>query len=304
MDEKERNYCCLLLLLSRVGLEKLRQLFINEWNSAGGFVPWTDCPQNGTDLLTKFTPLPYERAKVQSGDTTTWDLSLFVKALLYSAPPFVPRSKTALFAGLKCLIDTRNTLCHTGNGKIESAEFDILYADSCKALSLVGALPSDFKKVERDVKQQWSEVLSLVKQCASQDTDILQGLGIINSKLDDLQRGVDKVQLGQEEILKQIQNLSKPSTCTSKDAEEDINNHKEAITKQTDLLPKGPDQSRLKTDDIFTNLTVYQGKQKSRKEKAQGRYINLETLFGTVYANNVIKKMEILNNRDKHNTSN
>ncbi|KXJ06153.1 hypothetical protein AC249_AIPGENE28061 [Exaiptasia diaphana] len=128
----------------------MRGFFIKEWNSAGGFVPWTDCPQNGTDLLAKFTPQPYERKKIKSGDSTTWDLSIFIKALLYSKPPFVPKSNKALFNGLKCLIDTRNTLCHTGSGRIESTEFTKLYADACNALMLVGALQSDFKKVERE----------------------------------------------------------------------------------------------------------------------------------------------------------
>ncbi|XP_020916937.1 uncharacterized protein LOC110254303 [Exaiptasia diaphana] len=251
LEETERNYCCLVLLLSRVGLEKLRQLFINEWNSAGGFVPWTDCPQNGTDLLTKFTPLPYEKAKVQSGDTTTWDLSLFVKALLYSAPPFVPKSKTALFAGLKCLKKTRNQLCHTGSGKIESAEFAILYADVCNALFLVGASANDFKQVEKDVHQPLREVLSLVKQCSLKDADILNGIGAINDRLE-------------------LLSLQRPdsSDLSSEDVKLYSIKLKEAIAMQTDLLPRRRHRSRLKTDDIFTNLTVYQGKQNSQ-EKAQ-----------------------------------
>ena len=137
-----------MLLLNRVGLQKLRNFFINQWDLAGGFVPWTDCNQNGADLLTKYTPLAYEKDKVKSGDTKRWDLSLFVKALVHSKPPFVPTSNKTLVAGLKCLKETRNELCHTGNGRIESTEFDDLYKDACSALKLLGASRSDFKKVE------------------------------------------------------------------------------------------------------------------------------------------------------------
>lgn len=139
-------------MLSRVGLENLRKLFIIEWDTIGGFDPWTDCPQNGTDLLTKFTPLPYETAKVQSGDSKTWDLSLIVKVLLNSRPPFVYIPNKALVDGLIFLKETRNKLCHTTSGKIKTAEFSRLYNEACMALMLVGASPNDFRKVEEGTK--------------------------------------------------------------------------------------------------------------------------------------------------------
>lgn len=141
-----------MLLLSRVGIQKLRDFFIKEWNAAGRFVQWTDCPQNGIDLLTMFKPLTYEVKKVQSGVTSSWDLSLFVKALLSSKPPFVPKAKKALSDGLKCLKDTRNILCHTANGKIGSTEFAKLYADACNALMLLGATPNDFQEVKKGME--------------------------------------------------------------------------------------------------------------------------------------------------------
>ncbi|KXJ06611.1 hypothetical protein AC249_AIPGENE16557 [Exaiptasia diaphana] len=149
MDEKERNYCCLVLLLNRVGLVKLRHFFIYQWDSCSGCLPWTDSLQNGAALLIKYTPLYYERDKVKSGDTTTWDLSLFVKTLLYSTPPLVPSYETALVDGLKYLKDTRDLLCHTQNGKIESStRFQDLFKDACNALKLLGASKNDFTRVE------------------------------------------------------------------------------------------------------------------------------------------------------------
>ena len=144
-----RNYCCLVLLLNRVGLVKLRKLFIDEWNSLGGFVPWTDIHQNGVDLLTKYIPKPaYERPKVQSGDTTKWDISLFVKVLLNSRPPFVHIVNKALVDGLLFLKETRNNLCHSGSGKVTPAEFTPLYKDVCSALLVLGASALELKKVE------------------------------------------------------------------------------------------------------------------------------------------------------------
>ena len=61
------------------------------------------------DLLGIFKPLQYEKAKVQSGDTATWDLSLLTKALqalLSSKPPFV--TDPLRVAALTCLRDMRN----------------------------------------------------------------------------------------------------------------------------------------------------------------------------------------------------
>ncbi|XP_020907772.1 nucleotide-binding oligomerization domain-containing protein 2-like [Exaiptasia diaphana] len=271
MDEEERNYCSLILLLSRVGLPKLRDFFINEWNSAGGFVPWTDCLQNGTDLLTKFTPLNYEKPKVQSGDTTTWDLSLFVKALLNSRPPFVPTTKKGLVAGLKCLKKTRNKLCHSPNGKIENSEFHNLKSSVCNSLMLIGASSKDFKKVKKDVQLPWNELISLVKQCASQDKDILQGIETIINRLERLQKGVDELQQGQkqsqqtqEEILQEIKNLQKPSTSAPSTLScEDVKLYSERLkssTKtQTEFQPKllvSHSVPSTRTDDIFTNLMI------------------------------------------------
>lgn len=135
------------MLLTRVGLPKLRTFFVQQWNSLGRFATWTDCSQNGIDLLTKFTPLRYEKDKVKSGDSRLWDISLFVRILLKSKPPFVPISETALVDGLTILRETRNSLCHTVDGKVESSEFQRLYTDVCNALMLLGALPKDIEVV-------------------------------------------------------------------------------------------------------------------------------------------------------------
>ncbi|KXJ06324.1 Exosome component 10 [Exaiptasia diaphana] len=544
MDEEERNYCCLVLLLSRVGLVKLRQFFINEWDALGGFHPWTDCNQNGTDLLTKYTPLSYEKAKVKSGDTTTWDLSLFVKALLKSKPPFVPKSKTTLVAGLECLKETRNTLCHTGSGKIELTEFTKLYTDACNALLLIGASSVEFNQVKNEshkratrepqgvlaccnpvptlVKQYVSEVHMIIQNAkdslpstnydkgeltaaiteqlqptpsmplaasrqinevsmdpssrhhiagqekctasvkpfegytpkgpqvkaakpvislfdypevlkSTEDTaglstnenrpeqpqakideinknwkqksndaakpstskdkssasesededdqehttplrhqnqqqlqqnqekilhgldelkqdqqqgqeDIKQGQSGLQKGLEELkqeqqqgqedikqgqsglQQGLEELKQeqqqgkevmkqvqsglekgleelkqgqhqGQEEILKGIHNLQKPSTSkaselSSEDVEEYSIKLKEAITKQTDLLPKGPDQSRLKTDDIFTNLTIYHGRKECLQQTAEEdeRKTATDDIFARLAINHRTKK--------------
>jgi hypothetical protein len=130
-----------------VGNPCLRIYFKNQWNAVGGYAPWTDCAQNGADLLRKFKPLPYEKDKVQSGDTSTWDLSLIVKALLQSRPPFV--SAANLVAALKTLKDMRNNLCHSPVPKIETTDFSKLWSDACNALSLFGAKTEDFKKAKK-----------------------------------------------------------------------------------------------------------------------------------------------------------
>ncbi|KAK3735092.1 hypothetical protein QZH41_011262, partial [Actinostola sp. cb2023] len=116
----------------------------------------------------------YEKDKVKCGDTSKWDLSLFVKALLVSTPPLV--SKKSLVSALKCLKETRNKLSHTPSGKIETSEYKKLWCAACNALVSVGATSKDFKKVKHDVTQPWSELVSLTKQCASHDKDILLGL--------------------------------------------------------------------------------------------------------------------------------
>ncbi|XP_020905170.1 uncharacterized protein LOC110243416, partial [Exaiptasia diaphana] len=145
---------------------------------SGVFVPWTDSHQNGTDLLTKYTPHPpYERPKVQSGDTTKWDISLFVKVLLNSRPPFVDMSNRALVEGLKCLRETRNSLCHTESNRITPAEFTPLYKDLFDALLVIGASTMEFKNVEDDAQNlEWNELLYQVKQTSAQDKDMLQGI--------------------------------------------------------------------------------------------------------------------------------
>ena len=56
-------------------------------------------------------------------------------------------------------------------------------------------------------------------------------------------------------------------------------NLKKAITDNTDFLPKGISQSKLKTDDIFTNLTIYQGerpeshRQANSPQQSQERHV-------------------------------
>jgi len=134
-----------VLLLLRVGVVNLRQYFKNQWN-VSGCVPWTDCKKNGTDLLSKFKPLKYERGKVKCGDTSKWDLSLIAKALLHSTPPLV--SDAWFITALECLINTRNKLCHAPSAKIVTSEFNKLWSDACNALLLFGASSGDFKKVE------------------------------------------------------------------------------------------------------------------------------------------------------------
>ncbi|KXJ07108.1 Protein NLRC5 [Exaiptasia diaphana] len=198
-----QNYCCLVLLLNRVGLVKLRKLFIDEWNSLGGFVPWTDSHQNGVDLLTKYIPRPaYEIPKVQSGDTTKWDISLFVKVLLNSRPPFVDMTNRALVDGLRYLKETRNKLCHSGSGRITPAEFTPLYNDVSNVLLLVGASPQEIQKVEDDVlKLEWNELLLLVKECSDQDKDILQGIDIIKKRVNEIWQSQQQSQKAQKKLL-------------------------------------------------------------------------------------------------------
>ncbi|XP_028516834.1 NLR family CARD domain-containing protein 3 isoform X3 [Exaiptasia diaphana] len=242
MDEEERNYCFLILLLSRVGLPKLRDLFIKKWDSAGGFVSWKDCRQNGTDLLTKFTPLNYEKPKVQSGDTTTWDLSLFVKALLNSRPPFVPSSKKGLVAGLKCLKETRNKLCHSPNGKIENSEFCNLKSDVCNALTQVGATSKDFKKLKKDVDHQpLNELLSLVKHCASQDEEILKQIDAIKQGQEEIKQGQSDLQQGQQEI-KQGQSGLQHGQQELKQGQSDLQQGQQEIKQGQSGLQQGQEE--------------------------------------------------------------
>jgi len=152
-----RNYCCLAILLTRVGVDRVRQCFISSWDAVGTFRPWQDQPYNGSDLLTKFKPLNYEKNKVKSGDTTQWDLSLLVKALLKSKPPFVI-DKT-LVKSLNCLKGTRDTVCHTTNGKITPADFKQLWSAVCNALVVLGATSKDFKKVKQGMIHNFSSIL-------------------------------------------------------------------------------------------------------------------------------------------------
>ena len=145
-----RNYCCIALLLYRVGLPKLRILFKNEWNNVGGFAKWTDCPRNGADLATKYKYLNYEKGKVLSGNTASWDLSLFVKALLNSTPPLIPSTNIAIVNSLKSLKKTRDkVICHTSSGKIETAVFQTMLTDTCSALTNIGATQSELDKVKQ-----------------------------------------------------------------------------------------------------------------------------------------------------------
>ena len=140
-----RNYCCLALLLLRVGNPCLRLYFKNQWDAAVRYLPWTDCAQNGADLLRMFKPLPYEKNKVQSGDTSTWDLSLFAKVLLHSRPPFVTAPN--LVTALKTLTNVRNDLSHSPHPRINTPDFKKAWTDACAALSLFGAVADDFVKV-------------------------------------------------------------------------------------------------------------------------------------------------------------
>ncbi|XP_031575183.1 uncharacterized protein LOC116308823 isoform X2 [Actinia tenebrosa] len=147
MDEEERNYCCLALLLLRVGNPCLRRYFKNQWNAAGKYTPWTDCAQNGADLLRMFKPLWYEKKAVTSGDTSGWDMSLLINALLHSRPPFVVAAN--LVAALKTLKEMRNNLCHSPVSRVEATEFQTSWRDGCNSLRLFGATAGDFDKVEQ-----------------------------------------------------------------------------------------------------------------------------------------------------------
>ena len=102
-------------------------------------------PRNGADLLSIFKALQYEKAKVQSGDTATWDLSLLVKALLRSKPPFV--TDPLRVAALTCLRDMRNKLCHATTPKLGTADFEKMWLDACSGLRLFGAQSQDFDQV-------------------------------------------------------------------------------------------------------------------------------------------------------------
>ncbi|XP_028518860.1 uncharacterized protein LOC114576416 [Exaiptasia diaphana] len=76
--------------------------------------------------------------------------------------------------------------------------------------------------------------------------------------------------LGTQDVTVVSSGIAGPFRCiSSQDVELYSIKLKEAITKITELLPRGITKSTLKTDDIFTNLTVYQGKQKSLQERAQ-----------------------------------
>ncbi|XP_028517758.1 uncharacterized protein LOC110248327 [Exaiptasia diaphana] len=234
LDVEERNYMCITLLLYRVGLVKLRQFFINEWNSLGDFAPWTDCPQNGADLLRKFKPLSYEIPKVRSGDSRTWDISILIRVLLSSWPPLV--SESDLVNSLKCLREIRNQICHTGSGRIESSEFTIMYDDVCSALMAFGASSKDFREVVEAVQQPWKDLSAIVKHFASQDEDILGGFYKVNEKLDQLHKKVDRVEKSQQELQKTVEEI--------KQSQSDQLQQKEAILQEQSGLREDIEELR------------------------------------------------------------
>lgn len=139
-----------MTLLTRVGLPKIRHYFIHRWDAVRTCGTWENLPSNGNDLLTKFhfKPLSYEKDKVKSGDTALWDLSLLVKALLYSKPPFV--TDKTLVKSLKCLKETRDTVCHS-NGKITTLDFNKQWSAACNSLVVLGATKEDFKMVKQGI---------------------------------------------------------------------------------------------------------------------------------------------------------
>jgi hypothetical protein len=139
----------LTLLLLRVGNANLRLYFKNKWDSTAAYTPWTDCAHNGADLVRLRNPkiLNYEKIKVNSGDTSTWDLSLIVKILLNTCPPLVPEANRR--KALEQLRDMRNSLCHAAVVKIKKPDFINLWERACNVLSMFGAKSGDFKKVKK-----------------------------------------------------------------------------------------------------------------------------------------------------------
>lgn len=140
-----RNFYRLLLLLLNVGTPKLRDYFIRKWNSAAGHRPWSDCPHDGADLTLMWKPKIhlYENDKVTSGDTSTWDLSLFVKILSPNEP------RRGMRRALDKLKDLRNSLCHSSEAKLTNRDFQGKWNDACNALILFGAMSEDFRSVKR-----------------------------------------------------------------------------------------------------------------------------------------------------------
>ncbi|XP_020897036.1 NACHT, LRR and PYD domains-containing protein 12, partial [Exaiptasia diaphana] len=130
---------------------------------------------------------------------------------------------------------------------------------------------SGLQKGQEDIKQGQSGLQQGQEDIKQGQSGLQQGQEDIKQGQSGLQQGQEAIKQGQKEILKGIQDLHKPSPSSSADVDLYSIKLKEAITMQTDLLPRRIDQSRLplKTDDIFTNLTVYQGKQKSLHEKAE-----------------------------------
>jgi hypothetical protein len=163
-----------------VGNPCLRIYFKNQWNAIGGYVPWTDCAQNGADLLRRFNPLPYEKDKVKSGDTSTWDLSLIVKALLQSRPPFV--SAANLVAALETLRGMRNNLSHASCPKITTADFEKSWNGASNALTLFGAKTEEFKKVKKGECMTVSQNITFLKGLSHVTTQYNHGICPIRSK--------------------------------------------------------------------------------------------------------------------------
>jgi hypothetical protein len=97
-----------------------------------------------------FKPFPHERETVKSGNTSTWGLSLIIKVLLQSSPPFV--SRPSLIKALKYLGDLRKEFGHKRDTKIENSKFEKKWNDACTALTLFGARSRDFKEIK---KSEW-----------------------------------------------------------------------------------------------------------------------------------------------------
>ncbi|XP_031575181.1 NACHT, LRR and PYD domains-containing protein 3-like isoform X2 [Actinia tenebrosa] len=293
MDKEERNYCCLALLLLRVGNPCLRCFFKRQWNAAVKYKPWSDCAQNGADLLQMFKPLPYEKNAVRSGDTLQWDMSLLVKTLLHSRPAFVVAAN--LVAALKTLKEMRDKLCHSPIPRVEATDFQTSWRDGCNALSLFGATAGDFDKVEQDVQKPWSELLPMLKHCADQDKAILDTLDSFNSKLGRLQQGQVSIAGSQAELLQGQKNsaegqakllrgqdtILKDLSSIKQDQRKGIESHakeyteklKSSIKQQTDFLLSEEEDKNIKTDDIFTSVTIQRGPKhfEEPKEKRFGR---------------------------------
>lgn len=84
---------------------------------------------------------------MNSGDITTWDLSLMVKVLLEAKPPFV--SKPSERKALEHLRNSRNSLCHSPTAKVKTSDFNKMWEKSCNELSMFGGKSRDFKAVKK-----------------------------------------------------------------------------------------------------------------------------------------------------------